>query len=86
MIAHNPLPRSGRAGFPHPTLTSGNDAHAAQELRRNIRAQKAANVQSDAASGPRECGLSDYGATGSGPKPSHLELKHIQASSFISTP
>jgi uncharacterized oxidoreductase len=28
MIAHNPLHGSGRAGFPHPALALGNDAHA----------------------------------------------------------
>ena len=33
MIAHNPLRVSGRADFPHPALTSGNDAHAAQGKR-----------------------------------------------------
>ena len=33
MIAHNPLRGSGRADFPHPALTSGNDAHAAQGKR-----------------------------------------------------
>ena len=29
MIAHNPLHGSGQAGFPHPALALGNDAHAA---------------------------------------------------------
>ena len=29
MISHNPPHGSGRADFPHPALTSGNDAHAA---------------------------------------------------------
>jgi hypothetical protein len=33
MIAHNPLRGSGQAAFPHPALTSGNDAHAAQRKR-----------------------------------------------------
>ena len=32
-IAHNPLHGSGRADFPHPALTSGNDAHTAQRKR-----------------------------------------------------
>jgi hypothetical protein len=32
MIAHNPLHGSGRAGFPHPALALGNDAHAAQGI------------------------------------------------------
>ena len=33
MVAHDPLHGSGRADFPHPALTSGNDAHAAQRER-----------------------------------------------------
>ena len=33
VIAHDPLHGSGRADFPHPALTSGNDAHAAQWIR-----------------------------------------------------
>src|SRR5438094_8906144 len=32
MIAHNPLHGSGRAGFPHPALALGDDAHAAQGI------------------------------------------------------
>jgi len=32
MIAHNPLHGSGQAGFPHPALASGDDAHAAQGI------------------------------------------------------
>src|SRR5258708_21699225 len=33
VIAHDPLHGSGRADFPHPALTSANDAHAAQSIR-----------------------------------------------------
>ncbi len=33
MIAHNPLRGSGRADFPHPALTSGNNAKSAQRIR-----------------------------------------------------
>jgi hypothetical protein len=32
-IAHDPLHGSGRADFPNPALTSGDDAHAAQGIR-----------------------------------------------------
>ena len=32
MVTHNPLHRSGRAGFPHPALASGDDATAAQRI------------------------------------------------------
>jgi len=33
MIAHDPLLGSGRADFPHPALTSGDDAQATQRKR-----------------------------------------------------
>src|SRR6266849_4816413 len=33
MFAHNPLHGSGQAGFPHPALALGNDAHPAQGIR-----------------------------------------------------
>src|SRR5882762_704577 len=32
MIAHNPLHGSGQAGFPHPALALGEDAHASQGI------------------------------------------------------
>jgi len=32
MISHNPLHGSGQAGFPHPALALGNNAHAAQGI------------------------------------------------------
>ena len=31
-MAHNPFHGSGQAGFPHPALALGNDAHAAQGI------------------------------------------------------
>ena len=33
MIAHNPLHGSGQAAFPHPALTLGDNAHAAERIR-----------------------------------------------------
>ena len=33
MVTHNPLYGSGRAGLPHPALTSGDDAQSAQGIR-----------------------------------------------------
>ena len=32
-IAHNPLHGSGQAAFPHPALTLGDNAHAAERIR-----------------------------------------------------
>jgi hypothetical protein len=39
-IAHDPLHRSGRAGFPHPALALGDDAHAAQRIGMTDRRQR----------------------------------------------
>jgi hypothetical protein len=39
MIAHNPH-GSGRAGFPHPAPTSGDDAHAPQGIGMTDRRQR----------------------------------------------
>ena len=39
-IAHDPLHGSGRAGFPHPALASGNDAHSAQGIGMTDRGQR----------------------------------------------
>ena len=33
MIAHDPLHGSGQAAFPHPALTLGDNAHAAERIR-----------------------------------------------------
>jgi hypothetical protein len=49
MVAHDPLHGSGRADFPHPALTSGNDAHAAQRERMIDPRRKAASGRSSAA-------------------------------------
>src|SRR5437016_432533 len=40
MIAHNPLHGSGRAGFPHPALALGNNAHAPQRIGMTDRRQR----------------------------------------------
>src|SRR5206468_7084102 len=40
MIAHNPLHGSGQAGFPHPALALGNNAHAPQRIGMTDRRQR----------------------------------------------
>ena len=62
MIAHDPLPGSGRADFPHPALTSGDDAHAAQRKRMIHPELEAASGRVSAAFGSMEHGLSGFGA------------------------
>jgi hypothetical protein len=39
-ITHDPLHGSGRAGFPHPALALGNNAHAAQRIGMTDRRQR----------------------------------------------
>src|ERR1700676_5047854 len=39
-ITHDPLHGSGRAGFPHPALALGNDAHASQRVGMTDRRQR----------------------------------------------
>ena len=39
-IAHDPLPGSGRAGFPHPALALGDNAHAPQRIGMTDRRQR----------------------------------------------
>jgi hypothetical protein len=78
MFAHNPLRGSGQAGFPHPALALGNDAHAAQGIgmtdgrRRqpaSDRAPHAAPEQAAILTAPRQRAV---------PEPSHLEPKDPQ--------
>src|SRR6266436_6333773 len=78
MIAHNPLHGSGQAGFPHPALALGDDAHAAQGIgmtdgrRRQPASDEAPHaIPKDAAvlAAPRKRAM---------PEPSHLEPKNPQ--------
>ncbi len=75
MFAHNPLHGSGQAGFPHPALALGDDAHAAQGIgmtdgrRRQPASDEAPHaIPKDAAfvAAPRQRAM---------PKPPHLEPK-----------
>src|SRR5467141_3534696 len=78
MFAHNPLHGSGRAGFPHPALALGDDAHATQGIGMTDRRQwqpaddKAPHAIPEDAAGlaaPRQRAM---------PEPSHLESKKSQ--------
>ena len=78
MFAHNPLHGSGQAGFPHPALALGDDAHATQGIGMTDRRQwqpaddKAPHAIPEDAAGlaaPRQRAM---------PEPSHLESKKSQ--------
>ena len=71
-IAHDPLHGSGRADFPHPALTLGDDAHAAQRIRMIECEQEATSGQSAAAFDPRGHGRSGCGVTKRGARASLL--------------
>ena len=78
MIAHNPLHGSGQAGFPHPALALGEDAHAPQGIgmtegrhRKPASDEAPHAIPKDAAflAAPRQRAM---------PKPPYLEPKEIQ--------
>src|SRR6266436_6599938 len=78
MFAHNPLHGSEQAGFPHPALALGDDAHATQGIGMTDRRQwqpaddKAPHAIPEDAAGlaaPRQRAM---------PEPSHLESKKSQ--------
>src|SRR5260370_7222459 len=78
MIAHNPLHGSGQAGFPHPALALGEDAHAAERIgmtdgrQRQPASDEAPHAVPEYATvlaAPRQRAM---------PEPSHLESKKSQ--------
>jgi hypothetical protein len=78
MFAHNPLHGSGQAGFPHPALSLGEDAHATQGIgmtdgrHREPASDEAPHaIPKDAAflAAPRKRAM---------PEPPHLESKEPQ--------
>src|SRR6267142_1033311 len=78
MFAHNPLHGSGQAGFPHPALALGEDAHAAERIgmtdgrQRQPASDEAPHAVPEYATvlaAPRERAM---------PEPSHLGSKKSQ--------
>src|SRR2546427_5785742 len=78
MFAHNPLHGSGQAGFPHPALALGEDAHAAERIgmtdgrQRQPASDEAPHAVPEYATvlaAPRQRAM---------PEPSHLESKKSQ--------
>ena len=78
MITHNPLHGSGQAGFPHPALALGDDAHATQRIgMTDTRQRQPASVEAPHAipkyaptlAAPRQRAM---------PEPGYLESKKRQ--------
>src|SRR6266404_77063 len=78
MFAHNPLHGSGQAGFPHPALALGEDAHAAERIGMTDGRQR------QPASDEAPHAVPEYAAVLAAPRqrampePSHLEPKDPQ--------
>src|SRR6267378_268874 len=78
MIAHNPLHGSGQAGFPHPALALGEDAHATQGIGMTEgRHRKPASDEAPHAI-PKDAAILAAPRQRAVPEPPHLEPKEIQ--------
>jgi hypothetical protein len=78
MISHNPLHGSGQAELPHPALTSGNNAHAAQGIRMTSTGGRQPAVDQAPHPGPEHVGVLAAPRKGAMPEPADLEPKRMQ--------
>src|SRR5258708_3976894 len=75
MVAHNSLHRSGQAELPHPALTSGNNAHAAQGIRMTRTCGRQPAVDQTAHPVPEYVGVLATPQESAVPEPTYLEPK-----------
>src|SRR5580658_1412950 len=78
MIAHNPLHGSGRAGFPHPALALGDDAHAPQRIGMTYRRPRQPASDQAPHALPENAAVLTAPRQRAMPEPSHLEPKGPQ--------
>ena len=78
MIAHNPLHGSGRAGFPHPALTSGDDAHAAQRKRMTDMRRRKPSVDQAPHPAPGNPAVLAAARKRLMPEQAYLKTEHVQ--------
>src|SRR6266851_7460622 len=78
MIAHNPLHGSGQAGFPHPALASGDNAHAAQGIGMTDGRQRQPASDEAPHTLPEDASVLATPRQRTMPEPSHLEAKKSQ--------
>jgi hypothetical protein len=78
MVAHNPLHGSGQAAFPHPALTSGNNAHAAQGIRMTSTSGRQPAVDQAPHPVPKHSGFLAVPQERAMPEPTYLKPKRIQ--------
>jgi hypothetical protein len=78
MIAHNPLHGSGQAGFPHPALALGNDAHAAQGIGMTDARQRQPASEEAPHAIPEDAAVLAAPRQHAMPEPAHLESEKPQ--------
>src|SRR6266566_7071953 len=78
MITHNPLHGSGQAALPHPALTLGDDAHAAQGIGMTDGRQRQPAGDETPHAVPKDAAVLAAPRQRAMPEPSHLESKKSQ--------
>jgi hypothetical protein len=78
MVTHDPLHGSGRADFPHPALTSGNNAHAAQGKRMTDASGRQPVLDQSAHPVPVYAAILTPPRERAMPEPADLEPKRVQ--------
>ena len=78
MFAHNPLHGSGQAGFPHPALALGNDAHAAQGIGMTDERHRQPAVDEAPHTIPEDAAVLAAPRQRAMPEPPYLETKNPQ--------
>src|SRR5437667_8324265 len=82
MVAQNPLHGSGQAAFPHPALTSGNNAHAAQGIGMTSTGGRQPAVDQAPHPVPEHAGVLAAPQERAMPEPTYLEPKRMQRSTI----
>src|SRR5437867_492378 len=78
MVTHNPLYGSGQAGLPHPALTSGDNAYAAQGIRMTSAGGRQPAVDQAPHPVPKHSGFLAAPQERAMPEPTYLEPKRVQ--------
>src|SRR5258708_35585301 len=78
MVAHNPLYGSGQAGLPHPALTSGDNAQAAQGIRMTSAGGRQPAVDQAPHPVPEHSGFLTAPQDRAMPEPTYSEPKRVQ--------
>ena len=78
MVTHNPLYGSGQAGLPHPALTSGDNAQAAQGIRMTSAGGRQPVVDQAPHPVPEHSGFLTAPQERAMPEPTYLEPKRVQ--------